>query len=182
MNADQDDEFSELVDGSFPRVDLVSASANGIPRFLIAKSAAGPQGVLEAGVVRELVAKAAKPTQAVFTASGKLLGAVDPKDVMRLATGDEPAESAPMVDMDGKTIPIPTDLTPAPEGTVVRKAGTLRNAAEVKIANEAVAAGVAAERAVRAGTLTPAGAALARQHANARAGEQIKRLRASVRR
>lgn len=59
------DEFTELIDGNFARVDLVGKAANGVPRFLIAKSAAdvGAQhGVLEQAVVRDLVEKATPST------------------------------------------------------------------------------------------------------------------------
>lgn len=54
------DEFTELVDGSFPRVDLVGKSANGVQQFLIAKSTPtdGAQGIVEASVIRDLVSKA----------------------------------------------------------------------------------------------------------------------------
>lgn len=56
------DEFTELVDGSFPRVDLVGKSANGVHRFLVAKSTPtdGAHGIVEAAVVRDLVNKSSK--------------------------------------------------------------------------------------------------------------------------
>lgn len=121
------------------------------------------------------------PSQAVFTATGKLLGAVDLNDVMLLNGGDPSTEeNTPMLDEDGRPIPIPTDLKPAPSSAVEKAA--LRSAAEAKIENEAIGSGMAAARAVRAGTLSPAGALLALHHANARAAEQIKRLRASAHR
>jgi hypothetical protein len=53
-----EDEFTELVDADFPRVDLVGKGANGFPRFLIAKQDATSQGLLEPGFVRDLIAKA----------------------------------------------------------------------------------------------------------------------------
>jgi hypothetical protein len=53
-----EDEFTELVDGKFDRVDLVGKAANGVPRFLIAKSAHDQQhGILEASLVRDLISK-----------------------------------------------------------------------------------------------------------------------------
>lgn len=48
------DDFTELVDADIPRVDLVDQAANGLP-FLIAKSSVG---LLEPGLVRDLIAKA----------------------------------------------------------------------------------------------------------------------------
>lgn len=48
-----EDEFSEIVDPTVPRVDLVSKSANGLP-FLIAKSADG-DGLVSAEEVRALI-------------------------------------------------------------------------------------------------------------------------------
>lgn len=53
----REDEFTELVDATFPRVDLVGKGANGIPRFLIAKQGEGSQGLLGADFVRGLIAK-----------------------------------------------------------------------------------------------------------------------------
>lgn len=37
MTTTDEDEFTELVNADFPRVDLVGKGANGVPRFLIAK-------------------------------------------------------------------------------------------------------------------------------------------------
>ena len=51
-----EDEFSELIDAQFNRVDLVRAGANGVP-FLIAKQD-GQAGLLEPDFVRDLIAKA----------------------------------------------------------------------------------------------------------------------------
>jgi hypothetical protein len=58
MTTPDEDEFSELVDATIPRVDLVGKAANG-HRFLIAKSAdAGqPRGLFAPGFVRDLIAK-----------------------------------------------------------------------------------------------------------------------------
>lgn len=53
-------EFTELTDAVFDRVDLVKHGANGVPRFLIAKSADG-QGLVPADVVRDLIGKEAAP-------------------------------------------------------------------------------------------------------------------------
>lgn len=53
----KDDEFTELVDADIPRVDLVDKAANGM-RFLLAKRADGPAGLLEPDYVRDLIAKA----------------------------------------------------------------------------------------------------------------------------
>lgn len=55
-----DDEFTELVDGDFPRVDLVGKAANGVKRFLIAKGSAG--GVIAPDVVQDLITKAEAST------------------------------------------------------------------------------------------------------------------------
>jgi hypothetical protein len=51
-----EDEFTELVDANFDRIDLVKAGANGVPRVLIAKQDAA--GLLDADDVRDLIAKA----------------------------------------------------------------------------------------------------------------------------
>lgn len=56
--AAEEDEFSELRDANFPTVSLVGRAANGVPRFLITKSADGdPAGLLDPGYVRDLIAK-----------------------------------------------------------------------------------------------------------------------------
>jgi hypothetical protein len=51
-----DDEFTEIYDAQFPRVDLVGKAANGM-RFLIAKEAAATGGLLDPAYVRDLIAK-----------------------------------------------------------------------------------------------------------------------------
>jgi hypothetical protein len=62
--AGEEDEFSELVDADFPRVDLVGKGANGVPRFLIAKQDESSAGLLEPGFVRSLIGKEAGPAPA----------------------------------------------------------------------------------------------------------------------
>lgn len=66
-----EDEFTELVNADFPRVDLVGKAANGIHKFLIAKGAEddGTRGVIEAAVVRDLVAKANAPKENPVTST-----------------------------------------------------------------------------------------------------------------
>lgn len=54
------DDFTELVDADFNRVDLVKRGANGFPRFLVAKGDSG--GLFDAGYVRELITKATPQT------------------------------------------------------------------------------------------------------------------------
>jgi len=56
LNGDEH-ELTELVDADIPRVDLVGKGANGIPRFLIAKRADGPAGLMSADYVRGLIGK-----------------------------------------------------------------------------------------------------------------------------
>lgn len=54
--ADEDDEMTELFDADISRIDLVHKAASGIPRFLIAKSAADT-GMFRPDYVRSLIAK-----------------------------------------------------------------------------------------------------------------------------
>ncbi|MEU6340300.1 hypothetical protein ABZ883_05025 [Streptomyces sp. NPDC046977] len=56
MTPTDGEEFTELVDASIPRVDLVDKAANGM-RFLIAKQQDGGQGLFDPAYVRELLAK-----------------------------------------------------------------------------------------------------------------------------
>ena len=65
----EEDEFTELVDADFPRVDLVGKGANGVPRFLIAKQD-GAAGLLDAGYVRDLIAKAEPASEETVTMTG----------------------------------------------------------------------------------------------------------------
>jgi hypothetical protein len=191
--------FTELVDGDFPRVDLVGRAANGVPRFLIAKSAAGgSRGLMEAAVVRGLVEKAEQDTAQMTEADLRrqvASGTAEQKRAALLELGtrvahglQEPppgqgtAEDAAFRDLlqrsnaasepDRPTTLAEVDLTPAPSGEV----GT-----PAHVVAKAVAVGMAAERAVEAGTMTTAGAALVRERANTDAARQIAALRASGR-
>jgi hypothetical protein len=69
-NAPGDDtEFTELVDASVPRVDLVSAAANGSTGFLLMKQDA--QGLLDPDTIRDLIGKSAPaPAEETVTMSG----------------------------------------------------------------------------------------------------------------
>jgi hypothetical protein len=61
MPTPPDGEFTELVDATIPRVDLVDKAANGTS-FLIAKAADGsPAGLINPDIVRGLIGKAADP-------------------------------------------------------------------------------------------------------------------------
>lgn len=51
-----DEEFTELVDADFPRVDLVGKGANGVSRFIVAKSDES-SGMFAPEFVRDLIAK-----------------------------------------------------------------------------------------------------------------------------
>ena len=53
-----DEDLTPLYDAEIPRVDLVSRAANGVPRFLLAKSADDP-GLLGPEFVRSLIGKQA---------------------------------------------------------------------------------------------------------------------------
>lgn len=58
-----DEDFTELRDARIPRVDLVDKAANGL-RFLIAKQADGQAGLMDPGLVRDLIGKTAEATPA----------------------------------------------------------------------------------------------------------------------
>jgi hypothetical protein len=55
--AAEEDEFTELLDADFPRVDLVGKGANGAPGFLVMKQEAGA-GLMPPDLIRDLIAKA----------------------------------------------------------------------------------------------------------------------------
>lgn len=61
--ADDEDEFTELVNANVPKVALVGQPANGIPRFLISKQEDGV-GLFDPAFVRDLVAKSEPATEA----------------------------------------------------------------------------------------------------------------------
>ncbi len=77
-----DDEFTELVDARFPRVDLVGKAANGIPRFLIAKSDQAA-GVLDPAFVRDLISKSTAPDTGT-SQEGMITVSGTPSDVAAL--------------------------------------------------------------------------------------------------
>lgn len=160
---DEDDTFTELVDGVFWRVDLVDKSANG-HRFLIAKSAGG---VVPADAVRALIAKANTKPQAVFDQKGRLLGIVDPKDVQEVDTGEPVAAKAPTKAADALANETEANLA-------VTKS-------EVTILTEANRRHRAAEDAAHRGDLTPVGMMLEKRRAAEQARTQIQRLRAEQR-
>lgn len=63
------DDMTEIYDADVPRVDLVGAAANGIPRFLIAKGETGA-GLFDPSYVRGLIAKSEPEPQETVTMSG----------------------------------------------------------------------------------------------------------------
>lgn len=90
------EDMTEIYDADVPRVDLVGAAANGIPRFLIAKQATG---LLEPEFVRGLVAKS-EPTEAprageTVTMSGS------PAAIAALIHGAPVRKSEPVGDPEG---------------------------------------------------------------------------------
>ena len=76
-----DEDLTPLYDAEIPRVDLVSRAANGVPRFLLAKSADDP-GLLGPEFVRSLIGKEAEPDrrERVTTPSGLTLSG-SPADI-----------------------------------------------------------------------------------------------------
>jgi hypothetical protein len=90
MPTPDDDEFTELVDASIPRVDLVDKAANGLP-FLMAKSAdGGPAGLIDPDTVRDLIGKTADPEPTapagdVTVTVNVTGGRFTPRDLERLA-------------------------------------------------------------------------------------------------
>jgi hypothetical protein len=58
VTAPADEDMTELVDADFPKMAIVGAGANGIPRFLVMKDSEGGSGLMEPEFVRDLIAKA----------------------------------------------------------------------------------------------------------------------------
>jgi hypothetical protein len=88
------DEFTELVDGDFPRIDLVKAGANGLP-FLIAKSQADTNGGLLPGeLVRGLLGSERGP-EAQHTKEGDVTISGSPAAVMKMIHEAAQRASAP---------------------------------------------------------------------------------------
>jgi hypothetical protein len=69
MTEEIPEDMTEIYDADVPRVDLVGAAANGIPRFLIAKGQDGA-GLFDPGYVRNLIAKSEPETTETVTMSG----------------------------------------------------------------------------------------------------------------
>lgn len=117
---DIEDPFTELVDATIPRVDLVDKAANGM-RFLIAKQADGA-GLFGADFVRELLAKsetAPEPEQEVVTMSGSpaAIAKMIHEAGRKTTTTDPAAAVAKELELDESPDGMDTDvLLAAPEG------------------------------------------------------------------
>jgi hypothetical protein len=187
---DPDEEFTELVDGEFPRVDLVGRAANGTPRFLIAKSAVpGSFGVVEAEVVRGLIRKAdADPLASVATADLKrqaLEGTADQKKAALMELGkrsaaglEEPGPAPEPEDGDAakqRAAWEQANAANAPEPVLDPAALSLTPAPPGEVGLPADAAAIAKASAYE-GTLSPAGAVLAVLHAR---GAAVRKDRAA---
>jgi hypothetical protein len=137
-----DDDFTELHDAEFDRVDLVGKAANGT-QFLIMKAQAQEATTMN----RPSIAKAkAKPSErsAVFDAAGNLLGTVDPADVQELTPLSAPEKKPAKPATAGPPPVTAAELTPAPAA----EAGTPVDAVVAKRSIE-----VAVRKARRAGEL-----------------------------
>ena len=111
---DDDGDWTEVVDGNVPRVDLVGKAANGSPRFLILKS--DQSGLLDPETVRALVKEAtpdpvplltpaalmaaihsaSAPKENPMTQTAAVVKADDAKDAADAVVGDD----APLPDAD----------------------------------------------------------------------------------
>ena len=105
--ADDDEEFTELVDAKFGRVDLVQTPATGA-RFVIAKQDADSRGLVPPEVIRDLIGKQAEPAPVpepegpvTMTASPAAMAAFIHKAGVRQAP---PAQKEPDVDTVTKDI------------------------------------------------------------------------------
>ncbi|MFJ4787567.1 hypothetical protein [Streptomyces sp. NPDC088794] len=107
------EEFTELVDASIPRVDLVDKAANGM-RFLIAKQQDGAQGLFSPDYVRTLLSKSAPPPEEMVTMTGSpaAIAKVIHGAAVRANT-PETTDAAPAdVVKDGAEASPPGDLDP----------------------------------------------------------------------
>lgn len=110
-----DDEFTELVGATIPRVDLVDKAANGMS-FLIAKRADGEAGLMEPEFVRDLIGKAADPAPQTVDTQEQVTMSGSPAAIVRLiheaAVRQSSAEGVAKGGVvDGQTAP-ETDLDP----------------------------------------------------------------------
>ncbi|WP_369043504.1 hypothetical protein [Streptomyces sp. Midd1] len=110
------EEFTELVDAHFPRVDLVDKAANGM-RFLLAKQQErGEHGLFSPGYVRELLAKSEPEPEELVTMTGSpaAIAKVIHGAAVRATTSPEPEGTSP-ADAIAKDTPeatAPGDLDP----------------------------------------------------------------------
>lgn len=108
-NPDDGDEFTELVDATFPRVDLVGKGANGIPRFLIAKQDGSPAGLFSTEYVRDLIAKTA-PEEAPVPETAEAGEAVLPNGIVIKGSA---AAMAAFIHAASERPPSPADVAKA---------------------------------------------------------------------
>ena len=162
-----DEEMTELFDADFPRVDLVGKGANGIPRFLVMKDAAGDaSGLLEPDFVRSLIGKQAdEPSgreRAVLPSGVTLSGspadiaafihkaavrAAEPDDVAKAKndTADRKHKAATGAAMENGSYPIANeaDLTKAIHA--VGRGGSSHNAIRAHIISRARSLGASSK-------------------------------------
>jgi hypothetical protein len=105
-----DDEFTELIDASIGRVDLVDKAANGLPILMAKHADDGPAGLMTPDLVRDLIGKTAGPeprAAETVTMSGS------PGALARLIheAGVRPADDAPIA-KDADMATPETDLDP----------------------------------------------------------------------
>jgi hypothetical protein len=107
-----DEGFTELVDPSVPRVDLVDRPANGAPGWLLMKQDA--QGLMDPGVIRDLIGKSepgpepADDTKETVTMTGSpaaIAKLIHEAAVRKTATEPDPVAKAPMSTADQNDLP-----------------------------------------------------------------------------
>jgi hypothetical protein len=109
MPTPPDDEFTELIDASIGRVDLVDKAANGLPILMAKQADDRPAGLMDPALVRDLIGKTADPdpqTGETVTMTGS------PGALARLIheAGVRPADASITKDADMATPE--TDLDP----------------------------------------------------------------------
>lgn len=115
-----DEEFTELVDADFPRMDLVGKAANGT-KFFIAKSAApdAGRGLFAPDFVRDLIAKSQSATQpqetVTMTGSPAAIAALIHNAPVRKAADAAPDEPVKKADGTGEDLD-PTTVLAEPDG------------------------------------------------------------------
>ncbi|MBP5896319.1 hypothetical protein [Streptomyces scabiei] len=119
MPTPPDGEFTELVDATIDRVDLVDKAANGLPILMAKQADGGPAGLMDPALVRDLIGKATDPEPApaagesvTLTGSPGAIARVIHEAAVRQATTNVTKDADMATDLDPTVVLAEPDQGP----------------------------------------------------------------------